>query len=101
MFLLVFFVYVAGDHRYLHLLSHTFPPRRSSDLGCSLQFYFVILKASQIRSHRAKSRCPSVARAFTVSRLRSTRTGFPMPVLSFDLREIREDRKSTRLNYSN
>ncbi len=28
-----------------------------------------------LRSHRAKARCPSIARAFTVSRLRSTRTG--------------------------
>lgn len=30
---------------------------------------------SLLRSHRAKARCPSIARAFTVPRLRSTRTG--------------------------
>src|SRR3546814_8349233 len=31
-FLYVFFVYVSGDHRDLHVLTHSFPTRRSSDL---------------------------------------------------------------------
>src|SRR3546814_8235336 len=29
---LIFFFIVYGDHRYLHALTHSFPPRRSSDL---------------------------------------------------------------------
>src|SRR3546814_2806372 len=35
----------------------------------------LILPSFYDRSHRAKSRCPSVVRAFGVSRLRSTRAG--------------------------
>src|SRR3546814_5314868 len=31
--LLLFFVYCSGDHRDLHVLTHSFPTRRSSDLG--------------------------------------------------------------------
>src|SRR3546814_13668942 len=27
-----FFFYLSGDHRDLHVLTHSFPPRRSSDL---------------------------------------------------------------------
>src|SRR3546814_10375289 len=29
----IFFFYCAGDHRDLHFLTHSFPPRRSSDLA--------------------------------------------------------------------
>src|SRR3546814_17185623 len=31
LYLVVF--YVSGDHRYLHVLTHSFPTRRSSDLS--------------------------------------------------------------------
>src|SRR3546814_10850037 len=30
--MLLFFFYLYGDHRYLHVLTHSFPTRRSSDL---------------------------------------------------------------------
>src|SRR3546814_4602052 len=32
LFYLFFFFYLFGDHRYLHVLTHSFPTRRSSDL---------------------------------------------------------------------
>src|SRR3546814_4067049 len=35
----VVFVYGYGDHRDLHALTHSFPPRRSSDLGHGYQVH--------------------------------------------------------------
>src|SRR3546814_16021739 len=32
----MFFFYVTGDHRDLHVLTHSYPTRRSSDLACTL-----------------------------------------------------------------
>src|SRR3546814_17848021 len=38
MSLLVFFFYLYGDHRDLHVLTHSFPTRRSSELDALLPF---------------------------------------------------------------
>src|SRR3546814_15115165 len=36
--LLVVFFYLYGYHRDLHVLTHSFPTRRSSDLACAVTF---------------------------------------------------------------
>src|SRR3546814_18102658 len=37
---LLFFFYCYGDHRYLHVLTHSFPTRRASDLDADMAMNF-------------------------------------------------------------
>src|SRR3546814_8728095 len=40
MFIVLFFFYWSGDHRDLHVLTHSFPTRRSSDLDLAIKTAF-------------------------------------------------------------
>src|SRR3546814_18130324 len=82
---LLFFFYGYGDHRDLHVLTHSFPTRRSSDLpGRTVQILII-----RQRGHR-------------VGRGNDGRTGGTARKAA-DLQKILPraiDRKSTRLNSS-
>src|SRR3546814_18237658 len=48
---LAFFFYRCGDHRYLHVLAHSFPTRRASDLQRGLLNILLRQLVHNIESH--------------------------------------------------
>src|SRR5437870_8097944 len=80
----VFFFQSSSNHRDLH----SFPTRRSSDLG-----------SSPARAARARERLLALARGRRSIAASETRRGARRRLASRDAR-VRQDRKSTRLNSS-
>src|SRR3546814_15958381 len=61
--ILFFFFSLYGDHRYLHVLTHSFPTRRSSDLVSIGQWHHVswlALSRPPVLSAHHKSRTPEL-----------------------------------------
>src|SRR3546814_13811115 len=96
-----------GDNRYLHVLTHSCPTRRSSDLGDGLlqrPRAVNVLRRNRISMGRPRSDACRAARptfADTAHRSLTTRIDrATMPKHSFHSSLITPDRKSTRLNSS-
>src|SRR3546814_12233175 len=95
-----------GDHRDLHVLTHTFPTRRSSDLEFVANEEAKMSNVTLLRMSELTRRL-GIARS-TVYKMMKER-GFPRPVKLtgrvvawrvVDVVAYLEDRKSTRLNSS-
>src|SRR3546814_7150284 len=75
----MFFFYWYGDHRDLHLLTHSFPTRRSSDLASSWPRCSCWPPASPLRpSSSSATRRPTSRRRSRTSRGRRSRTRAPL-----------------------
>src|SRR3546814_16845880 len=55
-FAILFFFYCDGDHRELNVLTHSFPPRRSSELEGKWPVA-ALQRADTSRCHNASTRC--------------------------------------------
>src|SRR3546814_12782299 len=90
-FLLFFFFESYGDHRDLHVLTHSFPTRRSSDLHANFsdtEIGDVVLMCGTWLGVGHGLKALGIGSVFAV------------PASEVTLRRLRKDRKSTRLNSS-
>src|SRR3546814_18697577 len=91
------------DHRDLHVLTHSFPTRRSSDLYCAFYAILSVVAVSWLRKS-TRMGVKSILAAFELGAkgvvlVAIATAAAGMIVGVFELTTV-EDRKSTRLNSS-
>src|SRR3546814_13837324 len=108
--MIVFFFKGDGDHRDLHVLTHSFPTRRSSDLAADLIDPHALALSRHDAYSRASapavSRRPRMSLTFLPRRAATERGDVLAPsaanaaLIMLCGLEVPTDRKSTRLNSS-
>src|SRR3546814_12054438 len=101
--MMLFFVYLYGDHRDLHVLTHSFPTRRSSDLDFEQAAHHAALAHVMLRQICAQIAHNAALLAQMKSRIALIDSPSQLHLIvktSEDAPRMTEDRKGTRLNSS-